>query len=264
MRRQAFALALVLGTLAAASARAETAVDLELVLAVDISRSMDPDEQQLQRDGYVAAITNPDLIAAITHGTRGKIALTYVEWSGPILQKIVVDWRVIDGMPAARAFAEALAQAPLTTHRGTSISAGLAFAKGRFESSGVDAPRRVIDISGDGPNNMGLPVELVREEVVGAGITINGLPIMIKQAGDFLSIPNLDAYYQDCVIGGAGAFMEVVRSAAEFETAIRRKLVLEIAGGTAQPSRLIPAASEDAARVDCLIGEKLRRKLMNE
>jgi hypothetical protein len=240
---------------------AETAVDLELILAVDILRSMDPDEQQLQRNGYVAAITNPDLVAAITHGPNKRIALSYIEWAGPGLQNIVVDWRAIDGAAAAQAFADALAAAPLQTYRGTSISGGITFAKSRFDDSGFIAPRRVIDVSGDGPNNMGMPIELAREEVIRAGITINGLPIMIKQMGDFLSVDNLDVYYQDCVIGGSGAFLEIVRSADQFEAAIRRKLVLEIAD-QAPRSPLIRVA--DAKRIDCMIGEKLRQRWMNE
>ncbi|HVY98526.1 MAG TPA: DUF1194 domain-containing protein [Dongiaceae bacterium] len=264
MRRNAVSLVFAAGLVAAAvpsaTRAADTAVDLELILAVDVSRSMDPDEQKLQRGGYVAAITNPDLIAAITHGPHKKIALSYVEWSGPELQNTVVDWRVIDGPAAAAAFADALARAPLQTYRGTSISGGLVFAKAHFDGSGFDAPRRVIDVSGDGPNNMGVPIELAREAVVSAGITINGLPIMIERS-DFLSIDNLDAYYQDCVIGGPGAFTIAVHSADQFEEAIRRKLVLEIAG-RAPPSLLVPAA--DTRRVDCLVGEKLRQRWMSE
>jgi Protein of unknown function (DUF1194) len=266
MRHTAIALAFAGGFIAAlspAAQAADTAVDLELILAVDISRSMDPDEQQLQRNGYVAAITNPDLITAIVSGPHHRIALSYVEWAGPAMQDVVVDWHVIDGAAAAKAFGDALAQAPLQTFRGTSISGGLTFAKGRFDDNGIQAPRHVIDVSGDGPNNMGMPIELAREEVLRAGITINGLPIMIKPAGDFLSVDNLDVYYQDCVIGGSGAFMEVVRSADQFEEAIRRKLVLEIAD-RAPPPLLIPAASTDSKRIDCMIGEKLRQHWMNE
>ena len=179
------------------------------------------------------------------------------------MQYVAVDWRVIDGAASAEAFADALAQAPIQAFRGTSISGGLTFIKGRFEGNGFEAPRHVIDVSGDGPNNMGMPIELAREDVVRAGITINGLPIMIKQTGDFLSVDDLDAYYQDCVIGGPGAFLLVIRSVDQFEEAIRRKLVLEIAD-RAPPPLLIPAASTDAKRIDCMIGEKLRRKWMSE
>lgn len=150
----------------------------------------------------------------------------------------------------------------METFRGTSISGGLLFNASRFEGNGYAAPRHVIDVSGDGPNNMGMPVELAREQVLHAGITINGLPIMIKQPGGFAAIDDLDVYYRDCVIGGPGAFVVVVRSASQFDEAIRRKLVLEIAENDANGApRLIPAAAPaDAKRSDCLIGEKLREQ----
>jgi hypothetical protein len=188
--------------------------------------------------------------------------LSYVEWAGPEMQHTVVDWRVVDGGASAQAFPAALAGAPLEHFRGTSISGSLAFLKPRFEGNGFEAPRHVIDVSGDGPNNMGVPVEAARDSVVAAGITVNGLPIMIKRASGFAAIENLDVYYEDCVIGGPGAFVVVVRSAGQFTEAIRRKLVLEIAGGTA---RMIPAAAPGGVkRIDCLIGEKLRRQWMSE
>jgi hypothetical protein len=266
MRRYAFvfALAAALSSVHAPSAPAETEVDLELILAVDISRSMDPDEQQLQRDGYIAAITHPDVVTAIQSGARHRIALTYVEWAGPEMQQAVVGWRVIDGADAAASFAAELSGAPIQAYRGTAIADGLVFAQTLFDDNGYDAPRRVIDVSGDGPNNMGMPIALAREAIIRKGITINGLPIMIKQPSGFASIPDLDIYYEDCVIGGAGAFLLVVRSGAQFAEAIRRKLVLEIAD-RAPPSPLIPATATNAAsRIDCLIGEKLRRQWMSE
>jgi len=273
MRRNVFALAFAAVFLAAAlstapAARAaEMAVDLELILAVDVSRSMDYDEQKLQRDGYIAAITDPDVIAAIGRGANGRIALSYIEWAGPNKQSVVVDWRVVDGAASARAFAAVLAEAPMQTFRGTSISGGLAFAQSMLAGNGYAAPRHAIDVSGDGPNNMGVPIEAAREKVLSAGTTINGLPIMIKQPDLFAAIGNLDVYYEDCVIGGPGAFVVVVRSAGQFDEAIRRKLVLEIAGAA---PLLIPAAGPTnagptgAKRVDCLIGEKLRRQWMPE
>ena len=272
MRRNAFMLALAAGTLAAALSTAaphsaqgaDTEVDLELILAVDISRSMDPDEQQLQRDGYVAALNHPDIIAAIDSGARHKIALSYVEWAGPELQNTVVDWRVIDGAASAETFADALARAPIQGFRGTAIADGLVFASTRFDGNGYAALRRVIDISGDGPNNMGMPIELARQAVIRKGITINGLPIMIKAPGGFAAIADLDIYYEDCVIGGSGAFLLVVRSADQFAEAIRRKLVLEISD-RAPPAALVAAqATKPASRIDCLIGEKLRRQWMSE
>jgi len=237
-------------------------VDLELILAVDVSRSMDFDEMQLQRDGYVAAIRHSEVIAAIGQGLHGKIALTYVEWAGIDTQYTTVDWRVVDGAASANAFANELAAAPVQRYRGTSIGSGLAFAAPRFEGNGYQGLRRVIDVSGDGPNNMGIPVEVAREPVIRSGITINGLPIMIKAPGGFASIANLDVYYEDCVIGGPGAFLIVVRSPAEFAIAIRRKLILEIVG--AEPQVVPAVETVQQRRVDCLIGEKLREQWMRE
>jgi hypothetical protein len=248
-----------------ALARAHAAnmpVDLELVLSVDVSRSMDGDEQKLQRDGYVAAIQHPDVLDAIAHGLYRRIALTYVEWAGPQMQQTVVDWQLIDGPAAAKAFAEQLSRAPSQALRGTSIANALAFAAPHFDNNEFEGVRRVVDVSGDGPNNMGLPLESTREQVVAQGITINGLPIMIKSVGGFASITNLDVYYEDCVIGGPGAFLIVIRSADQFADAIRRKLMLEIAGG---PSEFQPAAgAAPQKRIDCLIGEKLRQQWMRE
>lgn len=265
MRGSAFTLVLasVLWGAALPLARAaDIQVDLELILAVDVSRSMDTDEQKLQRDGYVAALTHPDVVGAITQGRHGRIALLYVEWAGPAAQYKVMDWSVIDGSASARVFAAGLAQAPIQRLRGTSISNSLAFVAPQFENNGYVATRRVIDVSGDGPNNMGIPIEIAREPVIRAGITINGLPIMIKQPVGFASIGNLDVYYEDCVIGGFGAFLVVVRSADQFAEAIRRKLVLEIAG---PDPRVTPAAATaNGKRIDCLIGEKLREQWMRQ
>jgi hypothetical protein len=243
-----------------APAQAQTEVDLELVLAVDISRSMDYDEQQLQRDGYVEALRHPEVIMAIQSGPIGRIAITYVEWAGPFHQAMVVPWAIVGSEAEAAAFAELVAAAPLVRERGTSISQGLEFSSSLFASSGVNGARRAIDVSGDGPNNMGQPVVPVRDRIVAEGITINGLPIMLKTSYAFgpYSIPNLDVYYEDCVIGGPGAFMITIDDATRFAVAIRRKLVLEIAGTIPEP-RLMKAASFNLApRVDCLIGEKQR------
>lgn len=267
MRGSALTLVLVAALWAAACPVARAAdmpVDLELILAVDVSRSMDIDEQRLQRDGYVTALTHPEVVASITRGGHGRIALSYVEWAGPTTQYTVVGWQVIDGAASARAFAAALAQAPIQQFRGTSISNGLVYVAPQFDNNGYEAARRVIDVSGDGPNNMGIPIEVARDPVVDAGITINGLPIMIKRPGGFASIPDLDVYYQDCVIGGFGAFMVAVHSADQFAEAIRRKLVLEIAGQEREPQVIPAAATAGGKRIDCLIGEKLRQQWMRE
>jgi hypothetical protein len=239
-------------------------VDLELVLAVDVSRSMDPSEQRLQKQGYLEALKHPEVIAAIRSGFLGRIAVTYVEWAGPGAHRVVVPWAMIDGPETATAFADSIAAEPVGFLHGTSISGALLFSLGLFEPNGFEGARKVIDVSGDGPNNMGYPVLQVRDTVLQRGITINGLPIMLHD--DYLggySIPNLDVYYEDCVIGGPGAFLVTIESIDRIAEAIRRKLVLEIAG--AEPE-VIPAAgslAQRAPRIDCLIGEKLRRRWMD-
>ncbi len=239
-------------------------VDLELVLAVDVSRSMDYDEQKLQRDGYVAAFRHPEVIQAIRSGFAGRIAVTYMEWSGPSYQQVLVPWTIVGSRDEAEAFAAALAQVPITRELGTSISGGLEAAARLFAVSGARGIRQVIDVSGDGPNNMGPPVAPMRDAVVEQGIAINGLPIVLKSYGAYslYNIPNLDAYYRDCVIGGTGAFMVTVDDVTGFERAIRRKLVLEISG---LGPRLMPAAEtlRTAPQVDCLIGEKKRQQWMS-
>ncbi len=250
-------------SVAAPEARsADVIVDLELVLAVDISRSMDYEEQLLQREGYVAALKHPEVIQAIGAGAMGRIAVTYVEWAGPNHQAVVVPCTIVGGATDAIAFADRVAAAPILRETGTSISSSLLFSASQFAFSGANGERRAIDVSGDGPNNMGLPVALMRDQVVADGITINGLPIMVKNSAYIspFSIPNLDIYYEDCVIGGPGAFMITVDDPARFETAIRRKLVLEIAG--LEP-KIIPAAFRPQPRVDCLIGEKSRGRWYN-
>ena len=234
--------AALLLVLLAGPARAQTPVDLQLVLAVDISRSMDQDEQSLQRAGYVAALRDPQVIAAIQGGPLGRIALTYVEWAGQGLQTVLVPWTLIDGADSAGLVADALAVQPLQRLRRTSISNALTFSASHFETSGFTSPRRVIDISGDGPNNQGFEVTEARDAVIDQGITINGLPIMLKTGypSGFFDVQNLDLYYEDCVIGGFGAFLVTVQDVGEFAGAIRRKLILEIAGRAPAP-RAVPA-----------------------
>ncbi|MSP32056.1 MAG: DUF1194 domain-containing protein [Pseudolabrys sp.] len=231
-------------------------VDIELVIAVDISYSMDPDEQALQREGYVLALTSREFLNALRQGANGKIAVTYFEWAGQHTQKIVMPWRLIDGPEAADAVAAEISRAPYQRASRTSISGALRFAKPLFDNSGYRGLRRVIDVSGDGANNDGPLVALMRDEVLAAGITINGLPIMLKR-GNFgnMDIDALDIYYEDCVIGGAGAFVVPIREREKFIEATRTKLVLEIAGRQPEP-RVIPA-SADKPRVSCAIGERL-------
>lgn len=254
--------ALALALPAHTAIAADTLVDLELVLAVDVSRSMDRDEQALQHTGYVEAFRHKDVIDAITSGPNGRIAVSYVEWAGPSYQRALVPWTVIDGAAAAHAFAGRLAAAPISSERGTSIANGLLFIGPTFEGNGIAGSRRVIDVSGDGPNNMGVPVTTVRDPLVAQGITINGLPIMIKRAGGFASIENLDIYYEDCVIGGTGAFLVPVTDIQNLSSAIRRKLVLEIAARPVLLQKVAEATPEP--RIDCMIGERLREQWMRE
>ncbi len=250
-------------------AAAET-VDLELVLAVDVSGSMDDEEHALQRLGYIAAIAHPQVVRVIRGGYTGRIALTYVEWAGAESQVIAVPWRVIDGQESATAFADTLADTPIALIRGTSISGGIDFASKLFEDNGFEGTRRVIDVSGDGPNNRGRPVVEVRDRVVAQGIVINGLPIMLHAGrGTWALGADLESYYRDCVIGGRGAFVVGVHDPDEFARAIRRKLILEIAG-RAPEAEIVPAAWDglvipaQRGPTDCLIGEKLRRNWSEE
>jgi hypothetical protein len=231
-------------------------VDVEVVLAVDVSYSMDPDEQQLQREGYMAAITSREFLQAIRQGMNGRIALTYVEWAGSHHQQIIVPWRLIDGPESADAFAADIGRARYTRASRTSISSALLFVAPLFEASGYRGVRRVIDVSGDGVNNNGPLVTVARDEVLAKGITINGLPILLKRPNvSTLDIDQLDIYYEDCVIGGPGSFVIPIRERDKFIEATRHKLVLEIAGRVPE-ARVIPASAEKP-RMSCTIGEKM-------
>jgi len=240
-------------------------VDVQLVLAVDVSLSMSPDELEIQRRGYAAALIHDSVLEAIAGGAHGRIAVTYVEWAGVSMQRVVVPWTAISGRSDAESVVEKLSAGPPNSARRTSISAALEFGGDLFAESGFEG-KRVIDVSGDGPNNQGAPVTLVRDRLVRQGITINGLPLMTR--GGFSSVfdvADLDRYYGDCVIGGPGAFMIPVNDWTQFPEAVRRKLVLKLAGG-ASPSGafavagdppVVLAAAEPAA--DCLLGEKVWR-----
>jgi hypothetical protein len=224
-------------------------VDAELVIAVDVSNSMDPEEQALQREGYITGLTSREFLNALRSGINGRIAVTYFEWAGPFDQKIILPWRLIDGPDSAAAVTREIAAAPYRRAPRTSIFGALKFAKPLFDTSGYRGLRRIIDVSGDGTNNIGPPVTLMRDDVVSAGITINGLPIMLKRPyGSGTDIANLDEYYEDCVIGGPGAFVIAIHERDQFKEATRTKLVLEIAGLT--PPRVIPAQARPP-RVYC-------------
>lgn len=242
MTRLAAAIATTLAL--AAPARAQD-VDTVLLLAVDVSQSMDPEEQAVQRDGYVAAIASPDFAAAVTAGVRGRIAISVMEFAGAGEQWVVVPWRVIDGEPAALELADDLAMAPIHSSHRTSITSALERGVELIRSSGYGADRSVIDVSGDGPNNQGGPVEQARDSAVNAGVVINGLPIMTKAGAAWATIPNLDAYYEDCVIGGPLSFIVRVDASTSFSSAIRRKLVSEIAGREPEQTTATPVAGRE-------------------
>lgn len=207
------------------------AVDLELVLAVDVSGSVDEEEAALQRQGYVAAVSDPEIIRAIRSGILGRIAVTYFEWAGDGWQIPVVDWTLIDSAAAARTFSKKLSHASVGSGPWTSISQAIDFGAALFGTSNFDGTRRIIDVSGDGPNNTGGLVVAARDAAVARRITINGLPIINDRFNiSRAPMPNLDLYYRNCVIGGPGAFIVVAHGFRSFAKAIRRKLILEIAG----------------------------------
>ena len=243
----------------------ELAVDVELILAVDISYSMDEDEQRLQRDGYVKALTSPEFLDAVKVGPSRRIAIAYVEWAGSFEQTTVLDWTLLDSPDSARAIADRIAKTPIRRAFRTSISGAIAYSAPMFDGNGYRGLRRVIDISGDGANNQGDAVTAARDRAVEQGIVINGLPLLLKRPNpSMMDVPDLDLYYQECVIGGSGAFVIPVRDIAQFAEGIRRKLVLEVAmpaPGAPAPLRVM-LASAPAPRVDCTLGEKMWHERM--
>jgi Protein of unknown function (DUF1194) len=215
---------LALAALVSGPARAQTPVDLQLVLAVDVSGSVNQSRFELQRDGYVAAFRDPRVLETIRSGPHQAIAVTMVQWTGPALQVHVVPWMRVADVASAEAFATAVREAPRRLFGGgTSISGAIDYAATLFRESRFRATRRVIDISGDGSNNRGRLVTLARDEAVAAEIGINGLPIVALE-------PDLDGYYERNVIGGPGAFVVAAKDYEAFAGAILKKLITEIAG----------------------------------
>ncbi len=235
-----------------------TEVDIELALMVDVSRSMGPSELELQRRGYAEAIASDEVVNAILNGFTGRIALTYVEWAGSGSNRIIVPWTLVDSRAAAESFARQLTENFPFGMRRTSITGAIRFAMEDMDANGFEGLRRVIDISGDGPNNQGGPVERARDQAINRGFVINGLPLMTTDGNSFWSIADLDLYYEACVIGGPGAFVIPVREWQEFPLAVRRKIVLELVG----PLDAIPAARSGRRDdgYDCFIGEKMREE----
>lgn len=223
---------IVVSVLLTEPARAQSAdpipVDLELVLAVDASASIDEREAALQRAGYISALTDKRVLDRIRKGSFRRIAVAYVEWAGS--QRTIVDWMIIEDRASAEAFAIALRAAPFHTGARTSISGALDYSARLFNDNNIDGLRRVIDISGDGFNWAGRPIDIAQPEIIAAGITINALPILrYDETGRNIN-PGLDRYYNDRVIGGPGAFLIPIVGTAAFPEAILRKLIIEIAG----------------------------------
>jgi len=240
----------------AVDSKDKPSVDVELVIAVDVSYSMDLDELAVQREGYAQAIVSKEFLQALKNGPNSKIAVTYFEWSASTDQKIIIPWRVIDGPESADAVAAEIMRTPVRRGSRTSISGAIDFAMPLFDDDPYRGARRVIDISGDGPNNNGAPVTGARDAALEKGVVINGLPIMVKEPSySTMDIDNLDLYYEDCVIGGPGSFVLSIKDRDKFKEAIRTKLLLEVAGITPEP-RIVPVAGKEP-RVNCMIGEKI-------
>lgn len=243
--------AAVPAVLAAGGARAQDLpVDLELVLLVDVSGSVDAQEAELQRRGYADALASEQVVEAIRSGPTGRIAVTYVEWADDSYQMVVVGWSVLDGPESARAFAAKLTAAPITTAFWTAIGSALDFGARQFDGNGAEGARRVIDISGDGYSNRGRPPGEARDAAVAAGITINGLPILNSRPNPWGGLPpiDLDTYYKTHVIGGPGAFIMAAEDFSAFGEAILAKLVKEIALAPGPgPRRRLAGAGQNGA-----------------
>jgi hypothetical protein len=220
--------------IAPALTHAAEQVDLLLALSSDVSRSVDHPKFLLQREGYAAAVSDPQVLDAIKSGPHQRIALCFVEWSGFGAQKLVIDWSLIDGPDAARRFGDQLLELPRSFADRTSISGGIEFAAAQMEHPPYEAARRTIDVSGDGTNNAGRDVKLARDEVLAKGIVINGLVILsdrpVPWNAEHTNPPGgLDRYYQDNVVGGPGAFVMVAQNFNSFGRAIIKKLIAEVA-----------------------------------
>ena len=234
-----------------ASVRAEP-VDVELLLLADVSRSMSLEELEIQRDGYAEALRDPRVAKAVASGATGRIALAYAEWAGA--QNMIADWTPIENAADPDAFAARLTVRFDPSFRRTSISSAIEYGVQSIAKNRFQGKRRVLDISGDGPNNLGRNVEQARDDALAAGYVINGLPLMTNRIGSSFSIDDLDEYYRRCVIGGPASFVIPVRRWEDFPEAVRRKLVLELAS---RPVPVTKAEFHVREDYDCLVGEKI-------
>jgi len=225
-----FAITLVILPDLAHAQTGREAVDVELVLAADGSGSIDDDELRLQRQGYAEAITSAEVLRTIVTGIHGRIAIAYVEWGGPTSQHTIVDWMIVEDSPSAQRFADALVAAPRAAWGYNSISAAIDYSVHKIETNDIDSIRRVIDVSGDGPNIGGRPVTEARDDAVSRGIVVNAL--LIDRPGGMsmaMPAPQLRLHYERDVTGGPGAFVMVADGTTTFADAVRRKMILEIA-----------------------------------
>lgn len=254
------------GTLVAcSSANAQEQVDVALVLAVDVSRSMSPEELLIQRKGYAAAISSPDVVRAIELGPHGRIALMMFEWANDSHTREIAGWAIIETQADALEFAEKVLADSTYGQRRTSISGAIRHATGFLKDVPYVATRRVIDISGDGPNNQGPPVTHARDAAIESGLIINGLPLMTTGGAGFqFNIEDLDEYYRRCVIGGPASFVIPVNDWAQFPEAVRRKLILEIGEHVPEESKVIPAQFTFEEPYDCLVGEKIWQQMRDQ
>jgi hypothetical protein len=223
-------------------ARAAEEVDLLLVLASDVSRSVDSRKFQLQREGYAAALSNPRVVEAIKSGPHGRIAICFVEWSGASSLKLVIDWTIVGDAASARKIGDQMLELPRSFADRTSISAGLEFSMAQLERAPFKGVRRTIDVAGDGTNNSGRDIAQVRDEVLAKGVTINGLVILSESPlpwnPEHTNPPGgLAHYYQTNVVGGPGAFVIVAEDFNSFGQAIIKKLIAEIADAGPQAPR---------------------------
>lgn len=264
-----FAIPALVACLPLAASSAPETVDVALVIATDVSYSVDDNEAQFQREGAVAAFRDPDVVKAIQSGSLGRIAVAYLDFSSYGSTRVVVGWHLVHDQASAEAFADELASARRTYGIQTSISSGVEVAMQLLATGGYMATKQVIDVSGDGPNNEGRRIDETRDEAVAKGIVINGLPIMTEaDKTDVYYLPDLDKYYAGCVIGGPGAFIQVAKGFQDLARALRRKLILEISQAS-PPARLIrveaPARPKPPSKSHafvyekgCDIGERMR------
>jgi uncharacterized protein DUF1194 len=220
-------------------------VDLLLVFAADVSRSVDNQKFQLQREGYAAAIANPRVLDSIRAGRNGRIGVLFLEWSGLGNQKVVIDWMLIDGPKTAQAFGDRLLESPRSFADRTSISGGIDAAVAQLARAPFDAERRTIDVSGDGTNNAGREIGQARDEALALGITINGLVILSETPlpwnPEHTNPPGgLAKYYSDNVTGGPGSFVLEAKNFNSFGEAIIKKMIAEIADATPAQGAIAP------------------------